>query len=144
MGDAMTDDLGTLGPASLARPSVVRAVAPGAGHSAVHVRECLDVLPIDAMLGLGLLTAEQHAAGEVVARAWMAAGLHRQSTARYCDGAAGGSEHDDGWRAWADLMARVPARCRMVVVNVCGAGEKPGTMRELGLLQDGLDALVDG
>ena len=140
----MTDDLGTLGPASLARPSVVRAVAPGAGHSAVHVRECLDVLPIDAMLGLGLLTAQQHAAGEVVARAWMAAGLHRQSTARYCDGARGGHEDGTGWREWCVLIARVPARCRMAVVNVCGAGHKPASMRELGLLQDGLDALIDG
>ena len=137
------EDRGADGPASAARAAHVRAVEPGAGHHVASVRECLDVLAIDRLLLRGRNTEDEHAAGLVVARAWHAAGLHRQSTARYSD-AGGGHEDGPGWGEWRALIDRVPDRCRVIVVSVCGAGQDPTSPVALATLRAGLHALTGG
>ena len=134
-------DRGADGPAMLARPSHERAIEPGGGHGSTQVREYTDVLVIDALLGRGRLTAEEHAAALALHRAWRAAGFDRRTTGLY--GGAGGDGGATGASAmWHGLVAKVPAECRVVVVSVCGANQQPTTPRAERALKAGLACLA--
>lgn len=136
-------DVGADGPASLARPSAVRAVQPEAGHATVQVREYRDALVIDRLLQRGWLSEAEHAAAEQVCRVGRAAGVGPGRTVGMLGGAHGPGQASERQReTWLALMQAMPVDCQTVVHATCVADQWPMTPQWLATLKRGLGAIA--
>lgn len=136
-------DFGADGPASLARPSTVRAVEPAPGFGKRDARECHDVLAIDRLRLIGWLTEAEYDAAVRVNRVGDAAGVGPGRTVGRFGGAIGKGEPTERQRTeWLALMQQAPAECQPLLHATCVADQWPTSPQWLATLRRGLRAIA--